>query len=173
MQAPFWGPDPIGSKFGPSTFGVFDDFADQAGRNAHPHGQIAAALMANTSALLAEAPKIGKIDPLAAKLPGRSNASRKGAGECVAIGLGSAEQARPQNRNRGRACSSLGRPDDQRSKSHAINTTAISITSTAPQAKNRVLRFTGSDPITVALPDRIIIATMIGTATTPLTTALQ
>ena len=34
-------------KFGPSTFGVFDAFADEAGREAHLHGQIAAALMAN------------------------------------------------------------------------------------------------------------------------------
>ena len=57
-------------KFGPSTFGVFDCFADEAGRNAHLNGQIAAALMANASALLAEAPKIEKIDLLAAKLPG-------------------------------------------------------------------------------------------------------
>ena len=162
MQAPFWRTDPIGSKFGPSPFDVFDDFADEAGRNAHLNDQIAAALMANNSALLAEAPKIGEM-----------NASRMGADECAAAGLGSAEEASPQARARGRACGELGRPDDQRNKSHAIITTAISITSTAPHAKNRVLRFTGSDPITVALPDRIIIATMIGTATTPLTIALQ
>ena len=30
-------------KFGPSTFGVFDAFADEAGRQAHLNGQIAAA----------------------------------------------------------------------------------------------------------------------------------
>ena len=57
-------------KFGPSTFGVFDAFADEAGRNAHLNGQIAAALMANASALLAEMPKIEKVELLAAKLPG-------------------------------------------------------------------------------------------------------
>jgi quinol monooxygenase YgiN len=57
-------------KFGPSTFGVFDAFADEAGRQAHLEGRIAAALMANASALLAAAPKIEKIDLLAAKLPG-------------------------------------------------------------------------------------------------------
>ena len=57
-------------KFGPSTFGVFDAFADESGRNAHLSGPIAAALMANAGALLSEAPKIEKIDLLAAKLPG-------------------------------------------------------------------------------------------------------
>ena len=57
-------------KFGPSTFGVFDAFADEAGRQAHLQGQIAAALMANAAALLAEPPKIEKVELLAAKLPG-------------------------------------------------------------------------------------------------------
>jgi quinol monooxygenase YgiN len=58
-------------RFGPSTFGVFDAFADEAGRTAHLEGKIAAALMANASALLSETPKIEKIDLLAAKLPGK------------------------------------------------------------------------------------------------------
>jgi quinol monooxygenase YgiN len=57
-------------KFGPSTFGVFDAFADEAGRQAHLEGPIAAALMANAASLLAEPPKIEKIDLLAVKLPG-------------------------------------------------------------------------------------------------------
>jgi quinol monooxygenase YgiN len=57
-------------RFGPSTFGVFDAFADETGRQAHLDGPIAAALMANAAALLSEAPKIEKIDLLAAKLPG-------------------------------------------------------------------------------------------------------
>ena len=57
-------------KFGPSTFGIFDAFADETGRQAHLNGPIAAALMANAAALLAEAPKIEKVDLLAAKLPG-------------------------------------------------------------------------------------------------------
>ena len=43
-------------KFGPSTFGVFDAFADEAGREAHLHGPIAAALMANHSAKLSKGP---------------------------------------------------------------------------------------------------------------------
>jgi quinol monooxygenase YgiN len=57
-------------KFGPSTFGVFDAFADETGRQAHLTGPIAAALMANAETLLAEAPKIEKVELLAAKLPG-------------------------------------------------------------------------------------------------------
>lgn len=57
-------------KFGPSTFGVFDAFADEAGREAHLHGAIAAALMANAAALFSTPPNIEKIDLLAAKLPG-------------------------------------------------------------------------------------------------------
>lgn len=58
-------------KFGPSTFGVFDAFADEAGREAHLHGAIASALMANAASLLSMPPTIEKIDLLAAKLPGR------------------------------------------------------------------------------------------------------
>lgn len=55
-------------RLGPSTFGIFDAFADEAGRKAHLGGQIAAALMAKASDLLAEPPKIEQVDVLAAKL---------------------------------------------------------------------------------------------------------
>ena len=51
-----------------STFGIFDAFADDAGRDAHLSGPIAAALMAKWKDLLAEPPSIKKIDVLAAKL---------------------------------------------------------------------------------------------------------
>lgn len=54
-------------KLGPSEFGVFDAFADDAGRQAHLNGPIAAALMAN-AALFAEPPQIRPIEVLAAKL---------------------------------------------------------------------------------------------------------
>ena len=57
-------------RLGPETFGIFDAFAGEAGREAHLNGPIAAALMANAAALLAEPPTIEKIDLLAAKLPG-------------------------------------------------------------------------------------------------------
>jgi quinol monooxygenase YgiN len=52
------------------TFGIFDTFADNSGRQAHMSGQIAAALMANAPDLLAEPPSIQNIDILAAKIPG-------------------------------------------------------------------------------------------------------
>jgi quinol monooxygenase YgiN len=56
-------------KLGPSTFGIFDTFPDDSGRQAHLAGQVAAALMAKASELLATAPKIEQVDILAAKLP--------------------------------------------------------------------------------------------------------
>lgn len=56
-------------RFGPSTFGIFDAFPNESGREAHLAGQVAAALMAAASELLAEPPVIEKIDVLAAKLP--------------------------------------------------------------------------------------------------------
>jgi quinol monooxygenase YgiN len=57
-------------KLGPGTYGIFDAFPDEAGRQAHLTGQVAAALMAKAGELLATPPKIDKIDVLAAKLPG-------------------------------------------------------------------------------------------------------
>ena len=52
-----------------STFGIFDAFPNEAGRQAHLSGRVAAALMAKASELLAKPPVIEKIDVLAAKLP--------------------------------------------------------------------------------------------------------
>jgi quinol monooxygenase YgiN len=57
-------------KMGPSTFGVFDAFADDAGRDAHLSGPIAAALMANAEVLLSQPPVIEKVELLAVKMPG-------------------------------------------------------------------------------------------------------
>jgi len=57
-------------QMGPSTFGIFDAFPDDAGRDAHLAGRIAAALMAKASDLLSVPPSISKVDVLAAKLPG-------------------------------------------------------------------------------------------------------
>jgi len=54
----------------PSTFGIFDAFPNEAGRQAHLAGRVAAALMAKASELLAKPPAIEKIEVLAAKLPG-------------------------------------------------------------------------------------------------------
>ena len=55
-------------QLGPSTFGIFDVFPDDSGRQAHLSGPIAAALMAKASELLAQPPVIEKVDILAAKL---------------------------------------------------------------------------------------------------------
>ena len=56
-------------RLGPSTFGIFDAFLDDAGRKAHLAGPIAAALMANATELLAQPPQIEQVDLLAVKLP--------------------------------------------------------------------------------------------------------
>src|ERR671919_3007576 len=53
-------------KLGRSTFGIFDAFPDEAGRQAHLAGQIAAALMAKAPELLAEPPTIEPVEVLAA-----------------------------------------------------------------------------------------------------------
>jgi len=52
-----------------NTFGVFDAFENEAGREAHLRGPIAQALMAKAGELLAKPPAIHKIDILADKLP--------------------------------------------------------------------------------------------------------
>jgi quinol monooxygenase YgiN len=57
-------------RFDHSTFGIFDAFPDEEGRQAHLSGPIAAALMAKASELLAKPPEIERVDLLAAKLPG-------------------------------------------------------------------------------------------------------
>ena len=56
-------------KLGPSTYGIFDTFPDDAGRQAHLTGRVAAALMAKASELLAQPPAIEKAEILAAKSP--------------------------------------------------------------------------------------------------------
>lgn len=58
-------------KLGPSTFGIFDAFADEAGREAHLAGPIAQALMAKAAELLAAAPAIERADVLGAKITGQ------------------------------------------------------------------------------------------------------
>ena len=60
----------FGLRLGPSTFGIFDAFPNEAGRQAHLTGQVAAALMAKAADLFAKPPSIEKVDVLAAKLPG-------------------------------------------------------------------------------------------------------
>lgn len=56
-------------RLGPSTFGVFDTFPDESGRQAHLSGRVAMALKEKASELFAQPPTIEKADVLAAKLP--------------------------------------------------------------------------------------------------------
>lgn len=56
-------------QLGPSTFGIFDVFPGEEGRQAHLAGRVAAALMAKAGELLSQPPAIEKIDVLATKLP--------------------------------------------------------------------------------------------------------
>ena len=58
----------FGIRFGPSTFGVFDVFPDDDGRDTHLSGQVAAALSEQTGRLFSE-PTIEKLDVEASKLP--------------------------------------------------------------------------------------------------------
>jgi quinol monooxygenase YgiN len=60
----------FGIRLGPAAFGIFDAFPDEAGRQAHLSGKVAAALMAKAGELLSRPPSIEKVDVLAAKLPG-------------------------------------------------------------------------------------------------------
>src|SRR5882672_10445896 len=57
-------------KMAPGSYGIFDTFADDSGRNAHLTGEIAKALAARAGELFAEPPEIHKLEILAAKVPG-------------------------------------------------------------------------------------------------------
>jgi len=59
----------FGIRLGPKTFGIFDAFPNDAGRQAHLTGQVAAALMAKAAELFSQPPSIEKVEVLAAKLP--------------------------------------------------------------------------------------------------------
>ncbi len=56
---------------GPASFAIFDTFDDEAGRDAHLNGKVAAALMEKAKAgnLFAKVPEIQKLRVLADKLP--------------------------------------------------------------------------------------------------------
>jgi quinol monooxygenase YgiN len=57
-------------KLGASSFAIIDFFADEAGRDAHLAGQVASALMAQASVLLANPPEIRRGMVLASKAGG-------------------------------------------------------------------------------------------------------
>lgn len=54
-------------KLGSGRFGIFDTFADAAGRDAHLSGEIAKALFAKAEELLAAPPQIDQPEILAVK----------------------------------------------------------------------------------------------------------
>lgn len=56
-------------RFGPTSFGIYDTFDTEAGRQAHLDGPIAAALMERAGDLLAAPPQIDRVELLASKLP--------------------------------------------------------------------------------------------------------
>lgn len=56
-----------GLKINENTFGIFDTFTTEDGRQGHLKGKIAAALMANAATLLAKDPVIEFVDLLAVK----------------------------------------------------------------------------------------------------------
>ncbi len=55
-------------KLSQSTYGIFDVFPDDSGRQAHLSGKVAAALMEKADELFSQPPEIQKIDVLAVKL---------------------------------------------------------------------------------------------------------
>ncbi|HKD53372.1 MAG TPA: antibiotic biosynthesis monooxygenase [Steroidobacteraceae bacterium] len=63
-RTPVW----FALKLGPSTFGIFDAFADDGGRQAHLDGAIAQALKAQAPQLFAKPPVIESVDVLGAKV---------------------------------------------------------------------------------------------------------
>jgi quinol monooxygenase YgiN len=56
-------------QLGPTSFAIFDVFPDDAGRQAHLAGKVAAALMAQAPDLFATPPEIKQVDVIAEKLP--------------------------------------------------------------------------------------------------------
>jgi quinol monooxygenase YgiN len=56
-------------RLGLNTFGIFDAFPDEEGREAHLSGRVAAALKQKAADLFSQPPEIQKVDVLAAKLP--------------------------------------------------------------------------------------------------------
>ncbi|HEY4279108.1 MAG TPA: antibiotic biosynthesis monooxygenase [Conexibacter sp.] len=56
-------------RLGPTTFGIFDAFEADEGRDVHLRGPVASALGEKAADLFAEAPTIEKLDVLASKFP--------------------------------------------------------------------------------------------------------
>jgi quinol monooxygenase YgiN len=81
----------FGIKIGPRTYGIFDAFPDDAGRDAHLAGDLAKALMAAAPNVLAKEPTIERVQVLATKDPRRSPSAGP-----VRVGLLVRLEAKPQ-----------------------------------------------------------------------------
>jgi len=62
-------------RFGRSEYGIFDVFPDDASRDAHLGGAVAAGLMQRSQALFTKPPQITRLDVLAEKLPAAAPAA--------------------------------------------------------------------------------------------------
>ena len=58
-------------RLGPTTFGIFDAFPDDEGRQAHLSGLVAEELMKKAPDLFTQPPTIENVDIIAVKLPNR------------------------------------------------------------------------------------------------------
>src|SRR5689334_4201497 len=76
-------------QLGPSTFAIFDTFADDSGRQEHLSGKVAAALMAKAPDLFAAAPSIERADILAEKSGNRRRSIEVSAEERIPMQVGS------------------------------------------------------------------------------------
>jgi quinol monooxygenase YgiN len=56
-------------RFGPLSYGIFDTFPNEDGRQDHLSGKVARALKEKSSELFSQPPAIEKLDVLAAKTP--------------------------------------------------------------------------------------------------------
>ena len=56
-------------RMGPRSFGIFDAFANEHGRDAHLQGKLASQIRAKASDLFVRRPEIQRVEVLADKLP--------------------------------------------------------------------------------------------------------
>jgi quinol monooxygenase YgiN len=59
----------FGLRLGPSSFGIFDAFPDDDGRQTHLAGRLGSALMARSAELFTKPPEIDRVDVFVSKLP--------------------------------------------------------------------------------------------------------
>ena len=80
-------------RLGPTSFGVFDAFDDDAGRDAHLRGRVAQVLFAQGEQLFTGPPAVQHVEVLADKLPVAANAGAAEAGGAAGGGWKASEWA--------------------------------------------------------------------------------